>query len=159
MEEKWVNFPVPNDWKHGYAVSNFGRVRKNGRHWANHKLINIQWDAKGPRLRLFAGEQRLSFNLPELVRKYHTNIPRGKVEYIDGNPGNFKASNMKKKDSRRKLTVEQVKYIKYRVATGQSSMTSLAKEHGVSLYTIQQIIYGLTYKDVIVHVGDMDGII
>ena len=42
MEEKWADFPVPNDWKHGYAVSNFGRVRKNGRHWANHKLLNLE---------------------------------------------------------------------------------------------------------------------
>ncbi len=44
------------------------------------------------------------------------------------------------------LTVDDVRYIRRRVAAGQSTQAQLARQHGVTIQAINAVVRGRVYK-------------
>jgi hypothetical protein len=150
-----------------YSISNKGRVKSYhtlGR--INSKVRNFKsFRFLSPSSRRSGQLQVTLYNYAGKTHHYISRLvaaaflPVPPVYFIDGNPHNISADNIgycSRSESMRhtgaisggkpKLTPEQVQQIRERHFEGDTTMTTLADEYGVTVSTISYIIRRETYK-------------
>lgn len=155
-KERWVKIAIRSNKKHGYAVSQFGRVRRVEANDKDSTIVAPDWHKRGLRVRIGYKGKRQSRFIHHLVRLYHTDIPLDvEIRFKDGNKWNPRADNLTYRVSR-KLTKRKVYWIKLNLKAG-ASMYSLAKQYGVDVGTIKRIRDGTAWGDVQADIESGDG--
>ena len=161
MKEKWRRVPGWPD----YEVSNLGRVRRH--------VVKVltSWASKDryPSVCLPRGQRRYIHRI--VLEAFVGKAGEGQeARHLDGNRGNARLDNLKwgsrhqnmadrvshgtsnrgERSGAAKLTNAQVADIRARYVKRKVPQRVLAREYGVGLTTINQIIHARTWK----HIGD-----
>lgn len=164
--EQWMQL-----WGNPYLVSSFGRVLSIGRKGAAPRLLIPQTNPCGYyHVGLTIDGEHSLYRIHQLVLwMFVGEAPEGhECAHLDGNPKNNLLSNLKwvtRKENAQhrikhgtwlrgerchsvKLTEQDVLEIRANYVKGEKKLTDWAKEYGVTLTTIKNVISRVTWKHI-----------